>query len=340
MNRNPCVCVYLFCVFIALVKSSLEFVSRFRKSFIVKYVTGFNLGLHNYYLSVQHADTDALLNNNVLTTKIARLCLNDLSFTKSYTELGLRCVSGSRSSISSLRSIEYNELVAARLFVHAVDGEHYLAGLFQQTSRTNFNMSVHDLPGPVRQAICVFPMRSVSAKIHENINRCYNSDADSAVMRGLNFIKPDQRCSYSTRRVASADDYCMSSADNGLYPIGGTVPLQASSIVEFDTGSKQDKFAVHFDSMQFISRPASADSAGLLVLMSNVRSDLWFFSLASSIQNEPQLVRTVRLFDKADLDQFSSRFLHVFILFYAICYQTNQKSSVSHFNRILKIISI
>lgn len=294
-----------------IVKSSIEFVSRFRKSFIVKYVTGFNLGLHNYYLSVQHADTDALLNNHALSTKISRLCLNDLSFTKSYTELGLRCVSGSRGSISSLRSsIDYNELVSAKLV--QIDGEHHLIGLFQQTSRTNFNMSLQaGAPGEpsttgVRQAVCVFGMRAITAKIHENINRCYNSDADSQVMRGLNFIKPDQKCSYSSRRTTSADDYCASSADNGLYPIGGSVPLHANSILEFDTAAttattpgsqQQDKFAANFDSMQFVSRRVD-NSPGMLVLMSNVRNDLWFFRMQQSLFNEPQFVRTVKLFDQ------------------------------------------
>lgn len=312
---------------ISKVKSSIEFVSRFRKSFIVKYVTGFNLGLHNYYLSVQHADTDALLNNHVLSTKISRLCLNDLSFTKSYTELGLKCVSGSRGSISSLRSIDYNELIAAKLVQiegtgGSGAGEQYLIGLFQQTSRTNFNSSLSvATDGPsssssgaagIRQAVCVFPMRAVTAKIHENINRCYNSDADSQVMRGLNFIKPDQKCSYSSRRTTSADDYCTSSADNGLYPIGGSVPLQANSILEFDTsasasasvtGQQQDKHAMQFDSMQFVSASGSeknsAGSAGMLVLMSNVRNELWFFRVqaGSALNVEPQLMRTVKLFE-------------------------------------------
>lgn len=305
--------------FIFKVKSSIEFVSRFRKSFIVKYVTGFNLGLHNYYLSVQHADTDALLNNHVLSTKISRLCLNDLSFTKSYTELGLKCLSGSRSSISSLRSVDYNELVAAKLVQIAPSGgrrggdepgEYYLIGLFQQTSRTNFNMSLESQNAGVRQAVCVFPMRAVTAKIHENINRCYNSDADSQVMRGLNFIKPDQKCSYSSRRTTSGDDYCASSADNGLYPIGGSVPLQANSILEFDTASslvqpqtqpQHDKLAMQFDSMQFVTATTSEESSspGTLVLMSNARNELWFFRMHASMTNqEPQLMRQVKLFDQ------------------------------------------
>lgn len=269
--------------------------SRFRKSFIVKYIHGFNLGLHNYYLSVQHTDTEALVNNHVLTTKISRLCLNDLSFTKSYTELSLKCASGSRGSISSLRSIDYNELVAAKLVQFTNGGEHYLLGLFQQTTRTNFNMTV-DSNG-IRQAVCVFPMRAVTAKIHENINRCYNSDAESQVMRGLNFIKPDQKCSYSSRRTTSADDYCASSADNGLYPIGGSLPLQANSILEFDTSVQQpDKHSIQFDSMQFVSKLSpDTNSPGTLALMSNSRAEIWLFRLHSSIYNEPELVRQVKL---------------------------------------------
>lgn len=150
----------------------------------------------------------------------------------------------------------------------------------------------------IRQAVCVFPMRAVTAKIHENINRCYNSDAESQVMRGLNFIKPDQKCSYSSRRTTSADDYCASSADNGLYPIGGSLPLQANSILEFDTSvqQQQDKHSIQFDSMQFVSkRSTDTNSPGTLALMSNSRAEIWLFRMHSSIYNEPELIRQVKL---------------------------------------------
>ena len=80
-----------------------------------------------------------------LVTKLARLCLNDLSFTKSYTEMPLKCLS---SSTLSLKSIHYNELMAARL-VHIKseslsDGlnAYYVIGLFQETKRSTFNASL------------------------------------------------------------------------------------------------------------------------------------------------------------------------------------------------------
>jgi hypothetical protein len=116
-------------------------------------------------------------------------------------------------------------------------------------------------------------------------------------MRGLNFIKPDQRCSYNSRRSNSADDYCASSADNGLYPIGGNIPLQTNSIIEFDTASQQDKYAVLFDSMQFVEKkPVDNNNKGgnVLILMSNVKQEMRFFSMGS-IFNEPEHFRTVNL---------------------------------------------
>lgn len=53
-------------------QASIEFIARYRKSFVVKYVHGFNLGVFNYFLTVQHNDIDSNTNNNVLQTKLAR----------------------------------------------------------------------------------------------------------------------------------------------------------------------------------------------------------------------------------------------------------------------------
>lgn len=272
------------------VKSSLEFVPRFRRSFIVKYVEGFNLGVHNYYLSVQHFDTDALLANQPLVTKLSRLCVNDLSFSKSYTEIQLRCTSGSRGSISSLRSVDYNELVSARLI--RLDDEPHIVGLFQQSSRTTFNQSIGDGTGGVRQAVCVYPIRQVQAKILENINKCYNANPDAPpLMRGLNFIKPDQKCSYRKLNLVN-DDYCSSSGENGLYPIGGTQPLVANSLIEFDTLSTVEKYNDQFDSLQFYS--TNGGLVNVLVLMSNAQARIKFLHVRS-LDQEPTVYRTVQL---------------------------------------------
>ena len=127
-------------------KASIEFIARYSKTFIVKYVQAFNVGIYNYFLSVQHMDADASSSGaDKLVTKLARLCLNDLSFTKSYTEMPLKCLS---SSTLSLKTIHYNELMAARL-VHVKseslsDGlnSYYVIGLFQETKRSTFNASL------------------------------------------------------------------------------------------------------------------------------------------------------------------------------------------------------
>lgn len=53
-------------------QASIEFIARYRKTFVVKYVHGFNLGVFNYFLTVQHNDIESNTNNNVLQTKLAR----------------------------------------------------------------------------------------------------------------------------------------------------------------------------------------------------------------------------------------------------------------------------
>lgn len=290
-------------------KASIEFISRFSKSFIVKYVTAFNLGIYNYFLSVQHMDTEPALRGDLLITKLARLCLNDLSFTKSYTEMPLRCTSGSRG----LRSVDYNELISAKLVsirnlesrdeFAEMSNDHYIVGLFQETSRRTFNASL-DAESGLKQAVCVYPLKYVQAKIKENLRKCYDSgasqfsssassspDDELNIMRGLSFIKPDQRCNTGRNRQAQrssdysssqiGDDFC-SSADNGLYPIGGQIPAVSNAILEFNEAS--------FDTIQ-----AYSDSvATSLLLMSNKQDEIRYYHFKSLTQS-PVNYRTVRL---------------------------------------------
>ena len=277
-------------------KASIEFIARFQKSFIVKYVSAFNLGVYNYFLTVQHMDTDALARGALLTTKLARLCLNDLSFTKSYTEMPLKCSGGVRADAVSysLRAPDYNELISARL-VRLADSEYYVAGLFQQTGRVTFNASLEqsvEQAASIRQAVCLFPLRLLQEKVKENLNNCYNSeqtDGYEATMRGLSFIKPDQRCSSSSRSRLSThsigDDFC-SSADNGLYPIGGQLPATAQAVIELD--SAQTK--AYYDSLQ-VSSDSTATS---IVLLASKQQQVKFFHL-SQPQQQAQLYRTVQL---------------------------------------------
>ena len=139
----------------------------------------------------------------------------------------------------------------------------------------------------------MFSLKEIQAKIKENLRKCYDSGtqaADLNIMRGLSFIKPDQRCStgrsrnlfqqqqqqqQSNQRDSSdysqiGDDFC-SSADNGLYPIGGQIPALANAIIEFD--SEVNSARLHFDSVD-----AWSDSiATTLLLKSSKRDELRFY---------------------------------------------------------------
>ena len=203
-------------------KASIEFMSRYSKTFIVKYVQAFNYGVFNYFLSVQHMDVGSSEMTR-LETKLARLCLNDLSFTKSYTEMPMRCVSG---SVTEMRSVHYNELVSARVVRVESEG-YYLVGLFQETSRMTFNDTLpqerdDSAREPIKQAVCMFSLEQIQQKITENLRKCYDSgthSSDQNVMRGLSFIKPDQRCSQTNSRSRNLYQQQKLSA-NGLVCFG------------------------------------------------------------------------------------------------------------------------
>lgn len=265
-----------------------------------KFIFIFKPGIYNYFLTVQHMDTDNINRNNLLITKMSRLCLNDLSFTKSYTEVPLKCTGNGMQKTNAYSLIDYNELISAKVIQIKSNSwshkDYYLIGLFQQTQRTTFNATLNQ-DGNVKQALCVFSMREIQATITKNLNKCYNNAFEShSVMRGLNFIKPDQKCSSKLRKMshqhytASAssvgDDFC-SSADNGIYPIGGRVPAVATASIEFDTEILPEVF----DSL----RVWSDSVATTMILMSNKLQKVQMFNMKSPGQVE--LYRTVRLSD-------------------------------------------
>ncbi len=168
---------------------------------------------------------------------------------------------------------------------------HYLVGLFQATDRTTFNASLADeaTSAPIKQAVCVFSMRHIQEKIKENLNKCYNVYESQNVMRGLSFIKPDQRCSSKTRPkytpdVSSSssaqstvgDDFCSTADNNGIFPIGGRIPATAAASLEFDTELLPD----FFDSLQVWSQPV----ATTLILLSSRLNKVQLFHMRSPYQ--------------------------------------------------------
>ncbi len=167
----------------------------------------------------------------------------------------------------------------------------FLIGLFQATDRITFNASLPDdmSKTPIKQAVCVFSMRQIQEKIKENLNKCYNVYESQNVMRGLSFIKPDQRCSSVTRpryhtpdnfesssQSLIGDDFCSTADNNGIYPIGGRIPAPASASIEFDT----EILPEFFDSLQVWSEtPATS-----LILMSNRLQKIQMFHMRSPYQ--------------------------------------------------------
>jgi hypothetical protein len=148
-------------------RSSIEFMSRYIKSFTVSYIYSFNQNNFNYFLTVQQSDADYQLNNNQLVTKIARLCSNDQSLIRSYTETSLQC--GSFNILIHMTKFKSNSRY----------DDTYLIGLFENSLTR-------------QQAICIYSLKQIDSIINDNIKSCLSGNGNS--QRGLSFIKPNQGC--------------------------------------------------------------------------------------------------------------------------------------------------
>lgn len=202
----------------------------------------------------------------------------------------------------------YNELVSAKV-LRIGSKQHYIVGLFQQTSRSTFNDSLGASP---RQAVCLFSMRHVQSRIRENVRQCHQNRHD--LMRGLSFIKPDQQCRTSNMfdresplqhdqqqqhsDIDSDSDFC-SLADNGLYPIGGQLAAQSIAVLEFES---TDAKPMQFDTLQVAESGQEVDSqdddetlelkseAFDIILLSNKLQELHMFNI-KSLNSIPVLYR-------------------------------------------------
>ena len=282
-------------------KSSIEFMSRQLKTFIVKYIDGFKTKYYNYFLSIQPGDV-----GQVIQTKIIRFCQNDLSFIKSYIEQPLRCE-------SSDGLIFYNELVHSRLIEWSPNGDDkkkasYLVGLFQETKRyTMQNISDLSSSKPLRQAICVYKLSEINKRFVQNFKTCLTSNT-GVLMRGLSFIKPDQVCrSYAFNSFTqtdnndlesdneSNDNFCslIESNNMNLYPIGGQLAATTDLIYELN----EPNILFNHLNFKFLSTTRQA----MLVLLSNSNNLLKFYKLNVDKNENLKFISEVELNTQSSL---------------------------------------
>jgi hypothetical protein len=279
-------------------KAAVEFMARYTSSHIVKYVDGFNLGNHNFFLSVQSSKSQADNNGrrrpvsttNRFITKLARFCLNDLSFIKSYIEIPIECV-----GVVNNEKIVYNELISAKLLKTNSGNSfnYHLVGLFQLTNRDSFNQSIND-DNSNKQAVCLYPLKSLQSKIRDNLQACYFGDPfrskNKPLSRGLDHIKPWQPCinSQSFDTHILDDDNCFTT-DNGLFPIGGEKAAVSAAILQPDS-------SIQFDSLQIKSDSTT------LILFSNRQKQLSFYNLKVSPVEQATQFKIIKLQQNVNSD--------------------------------------
>lgn len=156
-----------------------------RDYYLINYVHSFQHNDYIYFATLQRKSPLRQFEEWGYITRLARLCLSDLSF-QSYTEITLECKSR-HAGRSKQQPVNYNLLQDAQL-TQASSQLAQLLGVKQQSAVlvTAFAQSRdHTLRSQQRSAICLYPMERVEEKFNENIHLCYNG---SAKARNMNYI--------------------------------------------------------------------------------------------------------------------------------------------------------
>lgn len=185
----------------------LDISFELRDYYLVNYVHSFQHSDYVYFATNQRKSPSRRLEEWGHISRLARLCLNDLSF-QSYAEISLECKSaasanmqGGRGARSASRlapgqpnqqELHYNLLQDAQVIAASSElarqlslepappgrPHQVLVGVFAQSKD-------HTLKAQTRSAICLFPMRQIEATFAENILSCLNGTSRT---RNMNYI--------------------------------------------------------------------------------------------------------------------------------------------------------
>ena len=153
-----------------------------RDYYLVNYVHSFQHGDFIYFATVQRRSPLRQLEELGYITRLARLCLADLSF-QSYVEMSLECKSSQAGRETNFNLIQDAHLMASgsQLQQH-FNLRHRHAPILAATFAQSRD---HTTRSSQRSAICLFPIELIEQRFQENINTCYNG---SAKARNMNYI--------------------------------------------------------------------------------------------------------------------------------------------------------
>ena len=140
----------------------LKFTDQVRDTYIVNYITGFNVGGYSYFLTTQRQTTES--QNYV--SKIVQVCQNDPQF-RSYVEIRLVC----RSQTTTYNLVQ-SAVVAEpgsdlANFLAITNTENLLIATFSTSQSEN-----SDTPSS-ESAVCVYKLSDIRTRMTENIQRCF-----------------------------------------------------------------------------------------------------------------------------------------------------------------------
>lgn len=165
-----------------------------RDYYLVNYTYAFQHNEYVYFATVQRKSPLRQLEEWGYISRLARLCLNDLSF-QSYAEITLECRGNKQTGSShafnanagSSGEINYNLLQDAQVTSAGSTLAHQL-GIKSHSSVLvgAFALSKdHTSRSQQKSAICLYPLEKIEQKFNENIHTCYNG---SSKARNMNYI--------------------------------------------------------------------------------------------------------------------------------------------------------
>uniref|UniRef100_A0A6G1S6K0 Plexin-B n=1 Tax=Aceria tosichella TaxID=561515 RepID=A0A6G1S6K0_9ACAR len=248
--------------------AQVDVASGLRDYYLVNYVHAFQYNNFIYFATVQRKSALLQLEEWGYQTRLARLCLNDLSF-QSYAEMTLECSAPTTTTSSSTQNhptthaanhpndhqrqqqqqsastrINYNLLQDAHLMQAGRQlqqqlglssagksgggGGAVLVGAFSQSRD-------HTTRSSTRSAICLFPMERIEQKFQENIDLCYNGTIKS---RNMDYIagsvndcpKQQGQSRAPSGQTGAQQGYC-----NEPVKLNGSIALVAEPIQSNDS---------------------------------------------------------------------------------------------------------
>uniref|UniRef100_A0A0N5AQC5 Sema domain-containing protein n=1 Tax=Syphacia muris TaxID=451379 RepID=A0A0N5AQC5_9BILA len=192
-------------------QTSITLSDKFRGSYKIEYINGFQSGKFAYFVTRQPVVNDEMISSTQIISKLVRICTNDTRF-YSYTEVPLECYKG--DILYNLVQDVYVTKAGFKLgqSLGISEDDPVLYGVFTAKS------SGHTYNG--RSALCVFSMKYIEERFINNTMTCHGGIG----RKNLPYFQQNAACSKTEYLPEEVE--CGNDANNF---IGGKIPIRSEA---------------------------------------------------------------------------------------------------------------